>query len=499
MQPFSQHAPEDCAAASGPLPTVDRRWLLGMMAAYALLLLAFYPPIYTSIDEASAFSMAYVLRHGTIYPSHVRMFHDAEFFAGLSPSGPHGRVYRFPIGFPLLLAGLSWAGWRTFFLVNPLLHLTATWCFARILPLCRIPPRYAVLYLLLPSFVLFTRTLFSDAFAASLTTIGLYFLVCRRMPLATGLCLGLALTARSASVFVTLILLAAALGADWRRGDVPLWRGQAARIALGLAPFVLLNLVYNFYALGSPLTSAYNVQALSWQGLKQSGGIYALSLLLVYPALLLAPWLYRGPLWKEGLAATTLVFLVAAAYNESTYGNNFLQTLLSTPRQVLPVMPFYLLAYCGLAARLPWPAGRRRTVLEGLAAAALLLTAAIVSERHQAYLQSLRVLSAQISHALPPGSTVYANKDAYKLHQPIWDARPYRMLPVVSEAQCAADLKRGPVYAVLYVRSRGFAGEDELNAGVLRDLRARFLLQPASVSGAAQVQCYRVLGTTPRH
>ena len=499
MQPVPSPGSPPCAAEAGPLPPADRRWLLGLMAAYALLILAFYPPIYTSIDEASAFSMAYVLRHGTIYPGHVAAFHAAEFFPELSPTGPYGRVYRFPIGFPLLLAGLSWTGWRTFFLVNPLLHLVATWCFARILSSCRIPPRYGVLYLLLPSFVLFTRTLFSDAFAASLTTIGLYFLVCRRAPLQAGLCLGLALTARSASVFVTLILLGSALASDWRRGDAPLWRGQAARMALGLAPFVLLNLLYNFYALGSPLASAYNAQALSWQGLKQSGGIYALSLLVVYPGLLLAPWLYRGPLWREGLAATTLVFLVAAAYNESTFGNNFLQTLLSTPRQVLPVMPFYLLAYCGLAARLPWPQGRQRARGEALAAAGLLLTAAVISRQHQTYLQSLRGLSTQIGRALPPRSIVYANKDVYKLHQPIWDARLYRELPFVSRAQCAADLSRAPVYAVLYARSRGFTGEDGVNARTAGDLRARFLLQPAPISDAAQVQCYRVLGTTPRH
>ncbi len=486
-----QHA----AVSLPPVKTADRRWLLAAGAAYLLLLVIFYPTLYTSIDEASAFSMAYVLRHGTIFPAHTPAFHNAEFYPSLSPLGVHGRVYRFPIGFPLLLSALSFISWRAFFLVNPLLHLTAAACFAWILRANRIPPRYAVLYLLFPCFALFTRTLFSDAFAASLTTIALYLLLCRRRPLLAGLCLGLALLSRSTSLIVAVALLAALSAGDWKsRTQIPLWKGQAARLLLGLLPFLAINWVYNFYAFGSPFRSAYSANALSWHGLAESGPSYAAALLLIYPGMLLAPFFYRGAFWREGLAAAILVTLVAASYNESTFGNNALQTLLSTPRQVLPVMPFYLLAFCGVLSSL---VRARRLVLPKLEIAigiGLVVVSAAIAFQHQKYLKTLQAIHVEIQRSLPPRSTVYANKDVYKLFQPVWDHHITRELPEIGTAQCRADLQNGPVFVVLYSRSRGFAGEDMVNAGIIQDMQSRFLLAPCFVSSGSQVQYYRVLG-----
>lgn len=486
-----------------PVEIADRWWLLAAGGVFLLLLLVFYPGIYTSIDEASTFSMAYVLRHGTIFPGHTPAFHNAEFYPSLSPLGAQGRVYRFPPGFPLVLSAVSWIGWRAFFLVNPVLHLIAAGCFAGILRANRIPPRYAVLYLLFPGFVLFTRTLFSDAFAASLTTIALYLLLCRRLPFAAGLCLGLALLSRSTSLAVAVILLIAPLLSDWKgRGQIPVWKGQAARMLAGLLPFLAANWAYNFYAFGSPLQSAYSAQSLSWHGLAESGPRYALALLLIYPGLGLAPFVYRGAFWREGLAASLLITLVAASYNESTFGNSALQTLLSTPRQVLPVMPFFLLAFCGVlweragAARLALP---KRAKQEALVAVGLVAVSGMIAFQHQQYLKSLQAIQKEVQSSLPPRSIVYANKDVYKLHQPVWDSGLCRELPDISASQSQADLQNGPVFVVLKARSRGFAGEDSVNAGVVRDMQSRFQLAGGPKSASGQVQYYRVLGLkTPR-
>ncbi len=484
--------------AAPPLPpahTSDRGVLLIAGAVFLLLLVVFYPTMYTSIDEASVFSMAYVLRHGTIFPGDTPVFRAAEFYPSLSPVGVHGHVYRFPVGFPLLLSVLSFVGWRAFFLVNPLLHLIAAACFAGILRAGRIPPRYAVLYLLFPCFTLFTRTLFSDAFAASLTTIALYGLLCRRRPFFAGLCLGLALLSRSASLVVAVALLVALLWSDWNlRAQRPVWKGQAVRMLGGLLPFLAANGAYNFYAFGSPFRSAYSSGDLSWHGLAQSGPSYALALLLIYPGMLLAPLFYRGAFWREGLAATTLVTFLAASYSESTFGNSALQTLLSTPRQVLPVMPFFLLAFCGVLSQ--WVRAKRVALprLEAAVGIGLALASAGIAFQHQEYLKSLQAMRAEIRRSLPPRSTVYANKDVYKLWQPAWDSNIYRELPGISAAQGRADLQKGPVFVALSARSRGFAGEDAVNAQVVKATQSRFLLAPALVSSARQVQYYRVLG-----
>ena len=274
---------------------------------FAAVYLVFYPPIYTSIDEASTFRMALALRHGWLTP------HDADFFPSISPLGVHGRMYRFPIGFPAVLAFLSVFGWRALFLVNPLLHLTAAWCFGRILQATAISAKYAVLYLLYPCFVLFTRTLYSDAFGASLTTIALYLILCRRSPGRAGLCLGLALAARAASAPVAILLFLSLLLWDRRRGLLSFRRALSLRFLLGLSPFLIAVGLYNTYTMGSPFHSTYSVAQLSLHGLVTTGPLYAVSLLIFYPGLLLAPFAYRGVYWKTVLAAATLILLTAAA------------------------------------------------------------------------------------------------------------------------------------------------------------------------------------------
>ena len=463
------------------------RFLLLLSAAFLILYGCFYPTLYTSIDEASNFSMAYVLRTGTIYPG-------AGFFPSLSPFGPHGVVYRFPIGFPSLLALVSFVGWRAFFLVNPLLHVAAAWCFARLLREMRIDPRFAALYLLYPGFVLFTRTLFADTLAASLTTIALFLLMRRRGGVSAGLCLGLALTARSASAVVAGLLLVGLLVSDWKQRKTVPWHGaRALRFGLGLLPFVLVNLAYNFFTMGSPFKSTYNPGDLTWHGLLHSGRLYALSLLLLYPGLLLAPFFYRGPFWRQGLIACVLTTLIAAAYDQSTYGNSFAQTVLATPRQILPILPFFLLAFCALLSRFLGP----RVPVRGFAvgACALLLAAAGISFQHQKYLRQLAAVQQETVRLLPPGCTVYANKDIYKLHQRVWDERTYRELPFVTPARARADLATARlVFVAVHLRSRGVEAEDAANQSIRRALAQEFILSAGPASATGEVTYYRVDG-----
>lgn len=473
----------------------ERIWLAALVGLYAALYAAFYPPLYTSLDESANYGMAYVLRHGTIYPGH------AGYDLAMSPVGPFGPVFRFPIGFPAVLTLFSFVGSWAFFLVNPVLHIFATWLFAKVLRSLKLPVKLVIFYLLYPSFVLYTRTLFSDAFAASLTTIALYFLLRKRGrgALFAGACLGLALTARSTSLVVALVIGLALLLSDWRsRKEVVVWKGQAIRFLAGLLPFLILNGVYNAFTTGSPFRSTYSAGDLSVSNFLKLGPLYALSLLLIFPGMLLAPLLYRGQFWREGFVATTAVFFIASSYYESTYGGNKLETLVSVSRQILPVMPFYLLAYCGILsplARKPWI--QRANGIE-IAACLLLVIAGLISYMHQKHLHVLTGLQAEIRQTLPSRCVVYGNKDVFKIHQPTWDNMTYRELTRVGTQQIAKDLQTKPAFVVLYLRSRGFANEDAANASVLNDMRTRLVLTEGPPSQSGLLRFYRVVGLTPQ-
>ena len=169
-----------------------------------------------------------------------------------------------------------------------------------------------------------------------------------------------------------------------------------------------------------------------------------------------------------------------------------MQTLLSTPGRI-PARDAVLFA--GLLR----PAGEivsepflRRVRAFEIVAALLLGMTIVISFLHQQYQSRLVAIQRQISETLPVRSVIYANKDVYKLHQPPWDSRTCRELPYVTSAQAAEDLQTGPVFVVLFLRSRGFAAEDAENARLLSDLHTRFILTPMVLPDDRGLQVYRV-------
>ena len=461
------------------------------MALYALVYLLFFPRMYTSLDEAANFGMAYVLRHGTIFPAQV------GYTLPMSPLGPHGPIYRFPIGFPAILTLASFTGQWALFLVNPLLHLVATWLFAKILRSAGIPTGFAALYLLYPGFALYERTLFSDPFAASMVTIALYCLSRPRGAAWAGVCLGVAMMARSTGLVITAVFAVALFAADWSAYGVRLWRGRLVWFALGLLPFLAANAAYNFATLGNPLASTYSGGVLTVSNFIHLGPLYAASLLLLFPGMLFAPFFYRGRFWRECLAATTLVFLIAGSYYETTYGNSRWETLLTVCRQVLPVMPLYLLAYCGVLSKM-WDLGGSRWASRfskpviGAAVAALVSVFLGISVFHQRYLQALIEVRREIQATVPKGSIIYGNKDVVKLLQPVWDKTTCRELLQISGQQTIQDLRTAPVYVVLYLRHRGVAHEDGWNSRIVADLQRRYVLAAGPAAPGGRLDYFRV-------
>ena len=466
------------------IPPADTQLLAVLLTAYAVIYAVTFPHMYTSLDESDNFGMAYVLRQGTIHPS------TAHTSLSMDVPGAHGSVYRFPIGFPLILAGMSYLGSQALFLVNPIMHLLATWFFARTLKLLECPVWLAAIYLFYPGFVLYQRTLFSDGFAASLTAIALYNLLSGRMT-AAGVMMGLSVMSRSTSAVIA-VLLAAGLAIESRkRGDTPLTMvTAAAKFCLGLLPFFIATGVYNELTMGSPLKSTYSGSLFAWHAFKTFAPFYIASLALVPPGMFFAPLAYRGPYRQTLIAICGVVFLIAASYHESTFGENRLQSLITVSRQVLPAMPFFLLAYCTWLGRFKGWFIVPRTA----AVLSLLVVAAGMSWIHYRVLGRLLVLHADLARVLPPHAVVYANKDVFKLHQHVWDPQTYRMLNTVTVKQVAVDMHSGPVFVVTYYRNRGVENEDNQNNAIQADLKTHWILTELPSSAGSDFHYYRVQG-----
>jgi len=217
---------------------------------------------------------------------------------------------------------------------------------------------------------------------------------------------------------------------------------------------------------------------------------------VLYPAMLIAPLVYRGRLWQVVLASTSLVFVVASGYYESTYGESKLENLVACTRQILPVLPLYLLAYCGIISSfIRRPAVHRYVV--PIACGALAISCILISFVHQRKLQELTGTREAIVAALPADSVVYGNKDVIKLHQPMWDHMVYRDLLTLNMNVVSSDLRKRPCFVVLYMRSRNVANEDSQNREVLAVTASKFMLIAGPHSSNSSLRFYRVIGLRP--
>lgn len=465
----------------------DARLLMFLMLAYIIVYIVTFPKMYTSLDESDNFGMAYVLRHGTIYPS------AAHCTLSMDVNGPHGTVYRFPIGYPLVLALMSFIGPRALFVVNPAMHLVATVFFTKSLRFLKLPIWLAAVYLFFPDFVLYQRTLFSDGFAASLTTIGFYYILRGRFTPA-GIFFGLGLMARSTSEVIALILAAGLLIEGFpagRRAKSP-WASTAAFV-LGLLPFVFATGVYNYLTMGSPLKTTYSGPLFAWSSFKAFAPYYAASLALVLPGMIVAPLMYRGPYRRTLIVICTAIFLIAASYHDSTFGENRLESLITVSRQVLPAIPFFLLSYCTWLGGINIVAQRGRLVVPII----LVVIAAGISWMHQRALKHLIAIRTEVLATVPAHCVVYSNKDIFKLHQQVWDTQTYRIVGSTAPAQIESDLKTQPVYVVVYFRNRGVANEDHVNDMTRNDLKRHWVLARIPSPRGSDVLYYRAEGYHP--
>jgi len=312
--------------------------------------------------------------------------------------------------------------------------------------------------------------------------------------IAAGLCLGFAALSRSTMVIVAAMFWIYVLAEEIRsKPKLAIWQWRTASLSLGLLPFAVAGLIYNYFTTGNMLKSTYSAMDLTLANFITFGPMYATSLIALYPGMLIAPFVYRGRFWPVVLCATTAVFLVASSYYESTFGDNKIETLLACFRQILPVVPLYLLAYCGVISSLLPRLTYHRLVLPA-ATVPLAALSFFIAFEHQHKLKQMVSVEQTIRTTLPAASVVYGNKDIFKLHQPMWDNMIYRDVMELKSNQLSSDLETRPCYVVLYLRSRGVAHEDKQNRVILREVKDRLVLGVGPSSSDKMLQFYRILG-----
>jgi hypothetical protein len=375
----------------------------------------FYPPAIAIKDEAMYLAEAYVLRAGTIFSDVA----GVPVWISFGHAGHTALVY--PPGMGALLLPFTFFDWRAVFVLNLVLQVGGFLLFRQLLKDVGLNPGWAVLYLFFPPLLLFSRTVMTEV-PSTLATVAALVLYSRgrRGLVGAGLVLGLSLFLRYANLVVFGGLVLGALTAELADRRSPRSMGSPWLVA-GFVPGFLLFSLYNLAAhgqLSAPGYAASGVHLFGPEFLPRHLVFYGFALLAVYPLMLVAPLVYRGPLRREILVMTATVVLVMSAYYYVDDGHGLAQNLLVGYRLLLPVVPAFLVAYVGALERLPLP----RLALPAVTAI-LFAVAVVVSVSHQAHLRDAAAARDLITRNTCQAALI--NDEATKFFSPAWGSRPF--------------------------------------------------------------------------
>ena len=387
------------------------RLAAAVAVAFAAVWLLALPTCWTIFDEQAYLTAAGRFAAGAPFPL-------APLLGAETLPGPRmvvdalGReVPEFALGWPLLLAPTAAVGPVAAFALVALLHLLGAAAFAGALGRLGLSPRWALLYLLHPTAVLFSRTAMADVPVMAASAAGLYLWLDRARPdrgaLLAGLMWGASLHLRWSQGAVLVALVVAALWTDRTRG-----RRRAPGLLLGLAPGVLTAVGLAVWLHGAPLPP--RTLGFGLEHLASHLPLYALWLLLLYPGLILAP-ARPGPLRAEAVGVLGASLLLFGAF-EHQYSGFGLGAPVIGLRFFLPATVFLLPAYAHhLSGALSGLGDRLRRTAATAGIVALTVAAVGLQARHAGIQEAQRVRVDAVAAALLSGTPVLAMNDAREL------------------------------------------------------------------------------------
>jgi len=314
---------------------------LGLWLLAALFL---WPTAFTFMDEVGYVGQARLLLDGRVSPD--------DSWVGLWAWTGETSLAKYPLFFPIVLAPLLAIAPGLTFLVGLAAAVGIAWGFARVLDDWIEEPAWGLLVLAYPTVALLSRTVMTDL-VLCLAVLAAWRAMRRDALVPTALFFALTVLAKPTGIPLALALV---LGEVWQRRREGA-RFQAVWVAcVGMVVGALVVAGLNVVTTGTPWyayhwahegTTQFALVHLATSGLAHARTLLLFPPLLVAGALVL--WRRRavGPL----LAVTVSVALLSGYYWVDT-GRGMLDSLVVSPRLILPAVMFLLLGYCELLSRM---------------------------------------------------------------------------------------------------------------------------------------------------
>ncbi len=429
--------------------------LVALMISYVGLFIAFFPRLAAIEDEVGFINQALVWSKGAISSEgagYGATLADFQEVGGRRVGSRHpGRSL---VALPFLMA----FGLPGVFISGMLLHLIMTTIGATLL--CRLgrSPLWASLLLFHPTLALYSRTVLADGPAGScLLLAALATLAYKGRGVLSGIAVGLAALMRAHAGMV-LPIVAVSLRYP-PRGERP-WRDVAGCLLGGMAVGGL-NMGYNLMLYGTPIdpfSSRRGFFALDF--FVPHALFYSLCLIVIWPAMLLAPLCDRSPLRWLVRGVCGLYFVLFSFYYFHDDSPRFLETIVIGQRLIQVALPLWIISYATVVddSVLPWilnRLGSRRTHVS-IAFGLLTLVAGngVIFASHQQHLTRLRTERDAIDSVVPANSLIVRHGQFQKLFGIPICSNTYRFETLEYNGQeldpsAAIEAERDPWYLVV--------------------------------------------------
>jgi hypothetical protein len=397
-------------SARGVVAERGAAWLFwALLASFAAIYLAFYPRTYAIFDECCILSLAYSLRHATIFVDHAGPIFGLRIGAHV--------VSQYSAFHAALLTPALMLNWKLAFALTAGFFVLGAFVLRAMLLRDGLGAGWSALYFLLAGALYYSQTLMAAVPAAVMGLIGVSMLMRPEpRPTAGGVAFG-------ASVLLHLWMapMAVVFAAIWlcERGWRLFWRDSAA-IALGAAPCIVALAAYNYLTVGSPFRDVY---VITGQQYNFSGthffpfAVFYLGSLALFP---LGGWAVLSSRWSRGWALPTTAAAMLALASLYSYRDGLnvgsarvgmlvglVAGLIPGQRFLLPVsMLACLPAARFLDARLSEAARGWRHLLPWGALAVFTAGFLALSAAHEAYLDAHAEAQRVLARALPADAEI---------------------------------------------------------------------------------------------
>ncbi|MEO0137462.1 MAG: hypothetical protein ABIL40_02775 [candidate division WOR-3 bacterium] len=380
---------------------LQNKWFRSMVFfLFALNFFLFYPPTTGIVDESAYLTMAYTFQK-------FKLAYDEAgiFSAPASVIADHRLISRYPPGNSLLLLPFTILNWRFSFLRGFILMVVGFITMILILNHYRLSRDYAFLFLLHPSFILYSRTLMSDLPATIIGLLGLLFFI-KKIYFLAGLIFGLAIGIRYPMVLIPFSLL---LFLGFKKKFCSSGQFLLGGV-LGVLPLLLYHLLIANSLTGPAGASMIgfslrHIPVMFPQFFIFLNILYPLMFIFSLQSRLSEKWLFLTP-------AIVFILFFSLQYYMDT-GENFLETLIRAQRYLLPVIPFLLIPYSEVLIRIKFP----RSLL-AILVLFLLAGDVAISYQHQKFLNQQRYEQEKLYEYVNDAEILLCNKEVYELVNP---------------------------------------------------------------------------------